>query len=475
MERKLFNATSADPVITPIPEGCADIARALGYKPADTIWDYGTVYSAQSGIRFTEAVGVVHEGITTLIRGEANGATLKLHKGFLEYQQKYAGVTNVIEVTDKRAKTDILAYPQHSIPRQLAEKLKGGLKKDFNNAVICSLFAALDVQEVAAEIGGRTLISAAQADLFNSKVRVVTEAEGKGYNVAPFVVARKEEELEAKMKELYRVAADLGLEPDRTKYWVKFDNLAGGQGVMPYTPSEASFSTVKDWIRSSSEAAGLAKGQFLPIIMDIDVGHLPDVKQVLTNLNIQAIVGPDKVSVTGTTFQKTEGGHYVGGAMPRTAEEKAWAKEGRRWALPVLEAAQKAGYRGYAGIDLLLCEDQNGQARGYVLEMNARLNSSTSLLSATHWVARESGIADPAACNFSSSFSPMKDFRAFRKAFESVLYKGSASGYEGIIPIIMRPDGKGDIKGVKTISVAPDAKRLASLEQRYHKIVQRLT
>jgi hypothetical protein len=476
--RKLFDKSSRQPRLQHIPEGCADIARALGLNPKDTYWDYAVVYAPESGQNLTDrSAGIVEEGITTLIRGDANGLTLKLPEGFLAYQKKYAGVTNVLEVTDKPIESNEFHYPEHSVHYQLARKVEKSprLRDVFNEKSFCSLMPSPDIEASVAQIGGKTLITSEQAVKFNSKVRVLRDAAANEYNVSPFVVAETMDALEDKFAEISQTARDLGLDPQKTKFWVKFDNLAGGMGVMPYEPAKTRFEEVKAWIRNVLQEARIPEEKFVPVIMDIDVGALPEVKRVLTNMNVQAIVGPQGVTVTGVTFQKTADGHYIGGVLPLAAEEKAYAAEGPAWALPVLEAAGQQGYRGYAGIDIILCEEKSGKIRGYVLEMNGRINSSTSLLSMAHWVEEQSGIPDVPACNLSSSFRPLQDFSSFRKAFNSVLYKGAASGYTGIVPIILKPDESGKINGVKAIAVAPDAASLARLEKRFDAIVRKLS
>ena len=485
MRRKQYDKPTEQPTIKRIPNGCADIAHALGLKPEDTVWDYNLVYSAEGGMKLTDArFGIGHEGVTTLIRGGAQGLTLKLHKGFLDYQKKHLGVTNIVEVTEKRHENDLFSYPEHSVVHQLAEKTRQEprLKDIFNGKVFCSFMPTPDVQRDIAVLGGKALISAPAAIAFNSKVRVAKDAAVHRYNVAPFVVAKSEAEVARKIRQLKKKAARLGLDPEKTKYWIKFGHFGAGTGVLPYDPAVTSVRDVQSWIKTTMQAAEVPSGEFIPTLMDIDIGYLPEVKQIVANLNVQAIVsssgivGPDAsgIAITGVTYQKTSDGHYLGGSLPLTDAEKGFAAEAIGWALPVLKAAQEQGYRGYAGIDLMLAREASGQLRGYVLEMNGRLNSSTSLLVTAQWVEEQSGLKDVAACNFTSTFAALKDFKSFKKIFNSVLYKGSASAHTGVIPIVLKPDAQGKIHGVKAIAVAPTAKSLAKLEKRYDAIVKKL-
>jgi hypothetical protein len=90
-------------------------------------------------------------------------------------------------------------------------------------------------------------------------------------------------------------------------------------------------------------------------------------------------------------------------------------------------------------------------------------------------VEEQSGRHDVPACNLASTFSkPLKDFDSLSKAFNRVMYRGVESDYEGIVPIILKPDAEGKIHGVKFIAVARDAASLSRLEKRYESIVRKL-
>lgn len=475
--RKIFPGSAKAPVNVPIPQGAGDIAKLLGYAPGDTYWDYNFVFASDNGAEIQqETLGILHEAIVPLSKGGAHGVTLKLHEGFLEYHQQYTGVSGIVEVTDKRHKSNAFHYPEHSVTQQaaaLAQKDKA-IGAEFNGKVFVPIIPTHEAQEAVASFGGKTLITSEEALKFNSKVRVVTSAEEAGYNVAPFVIVEKFADLDAKMAELMEHAKGLGIDAGNAKYWVKFDNLSSGDGVKPFKPAQMSFDEVKKWARGVLDMAGMTGDAFVPMFIDIDIGSLPEVKQVLRNMNVQAVVSDSGVSITGTTFQKTQDGVYLGGIMPQTKTEKEQALEGQKWAVAVLEDAQKKGYRGYAGIDVILCEHVEGGYAGYVLEMNGRLNGSTSLLSTAQWVQQQSGHNDLAAANLPAAFRPLKDFSAFRKAFDAVLYKGKESNFEGVIPIILKPDANGDITGVKTIAVAKDAKSLKKLTKKYEHIVSKL-
>jgi hypothetical protein len=446
----------------------------LGHKPANTVWDNGLVFHPETERFMNKGDGYMHQSITVLTRGEATALTLGLDPDFLAYQKKYAGVTNVIQVTRDQARTNVFSWPEHSIPQRLIEKAerKPHLREQFRGKVYCPRMPYAEMRDTIAQFGGSTLITPEQAFEFNSKVRTAEQAESIGYNVAPHVVAYNWDQMESGIIALAQKAKDLGLDPGRTKYWIKFDGLDGGDGVRPFEPARESFNDVRAWVRHVMKESETPEGKFTPLLMDIDVGHLPEVRRVLGNFNVQGVAGPDGVYHTGTTIQKTVDGVYMGGALPGTREEKTLAAEAARGGMPVLAAAQSMGYRGYAGIDVLVCEGKNTPHVDFVLEMNGRINSSTSLLSTAQWVGREAGLGRRAeAFNISAGFAPMDNFAAFETKFGDVLYKGAESGHAGVIPILLKPDEQGRLKGVKTIAVAPDEESLARVEQRFNKRV----
>lgn len=461
-----------------IPNGSADIASHLGLKPENTIWDFDWVHSDDSGVKWPTSVYEAGESedVVLLSRGTATGITLKLQDGLLSYLKKHAGVKDIIEVTVDAPAVKYAAYPDHSVIAQATDKFRNDqrLRKAFEGKTFCSWTPGNDVQRNVIEMGGQTLISTATWEKFNSKARIMREAANDGYNVSRFVVAESWAELDARMQELKAQAESLGIDPEKAKYWVKFDNLSGGEGVMPYKPQEASFDDIKKWIMQVNREIGLGENEFHPIVIDIDLGQLPGIKRIVNNFCVQGVIGPEGCFMTGTTLQRTEDGTYVGGSLPLSEEDKAYAHLAKAWAQPVFKAAQAQGYVGYAGVDVIMAEGEDGQAYGFILEMNGRLCTSTPLLATSHWVERESGFKEPAVVDFSEKNLGIKDFKSLKKAFNGILYRGEKSGFEGVMPVHFNLDEKGDIYSVKMIAVARDHERLQRLEERYKKVFTKL-
>ena len=210
----------------------------------------------------------------------------------------------------------------------------------------------------------------------------------------------------------------------------------------------------------------------MPILIDLDVGSIPDVKEVLRNVNVQAVCGQDGVYLTGATYQNTDDdGTYIGGVLPRTEEERRDASLAQEFAVPALEAAWDNGYRGYAGIDVLLCQTFSAGVQGFILEMNGRINSSTSLLHMAHWMEQQSGHNNPVAMNISLHLVRLLITKKFEEIYADLLFRGAETDWTGIVPIIAKPSGDSDkLSGIKTIALSPDD---GSMQDLSPKVTQR--
>lgn len=462
-----------------IPEGCADIARGLGLKPEETLFDFEWVTFSKNGRDSDYRDGLQeYQSILPLIRGGATGVTLKLHDGLLPYLQQHAGVSRVIEVTNTlpMVSSSDLYFPDHSLILRAHDLIhsRPELSALFNDKVYCACLPVREVEDFITALGGRTLIRENQTLHFNSKSRVVSQAAHEGYTVAPFVLVDNTDGLADGLNRLRDRAQYMGINPDTAKYWVKFDNLSGGDGVLPFTPATMDINDIKNWITEVMDSTDMPPAQLLPLVLDIDIGSLPGVRKIVGNVCVQGIVGDPGVTITGTTMQNTRNGVYKGGKMPETPFEKTIAREAFHWAAPVMNAAQMQGYRGYAGVDVIVVEREDGQRHGYVLEMNGRLNCSTSILSMAHWVERESGIADPIVENLYTHFDPVSGFDAFEDRFSDLMYRGEKSGFSGIVPVYLDFDESGAIHGAKLLAVAPDRAGFTRLEQKHARVLDGL-
>lgn len=468
----VLNAAASKDVSLPemrIPLGGGDIARALGCVPENTYFDFSSVCPPDSGVAPADrTLSAGHQGITILAMGGANAITLGLHDGFLDYQREQFGVGDVIEVTTGPMRGNEFVWPEHDISRNLLglTERDPSLRSRFNGGTFVPMYATRSVQHAAEVLGASTIVTPEQTTHFNSKIRVYRDAASFGYDVAPFAIAFNSREIEARLAELRERVAGMGARDPL--FWIKFDSMAGGTGVRTYDPRRHNMTEVAGWVERAMSACDMTEETAIPFLIDLDVGHLPGVRRVLTNANVQGICGRESAYLTGVTFQNTtKDGRYLGGTMPKTEEQKRYAVDAQAFAAPVLEAAWRQGYRGYAGVDIILCEMEDGTTNGFPIEMNGRINASTSLLAMAHWLEDRTGRNDVAAVNHLEFFRPMKTFSEFSAGFNDLLFRGEQTDHTGIIPIVMKMDPEGNISGVKTITLAPTQDAMNRLENRF--------
>jgi hypothetical protein len=444
---------------TSIPDGLDDIAMLMGVTPADTVFDYNV--TARDEKRPDPSRGVIQQGVACLARKHATAVTLRNQPAVRGYWEEHLNVRNICEVTNHLPSGNDFTFPNGDVYQHLR---KAG--KEVTNLMRGKLFVAHtstpETDAVVRSLGASLLMSPDQSRTFNSKVRTATQALEYGYTVSPNTIVWEREGVVEGFNKVCDIARNEGLEPDTTKYWIRFDRLSAGIGVFP-KPAETSFEAVKEWIdHTVKESLG---GQFVPLVIDIDIGHLPGVRRIVDNLNVQGVCGNAGSFCVGVTRQITDNGKYMGGELPNTPESVSHAQEAIRWGMPVMEAAQKQGYRGFAGIDVMLAEMNDGSHRGYILEMNGRLNSSTSLLSLSHSVAREMSLPRSYAKNIVHD-TPSLSVEHYLTVFDDFLYKGGKSGFAGLIPIIFYPDPNGNVARAKTVAVAPTPEDLKTLQRR---------
>ena len=469
-----------------IPEGGADIARLLGVRPDSAVYDYNVILPLDSGLVLPDwTLGVAQQGITPLARGGAKAVTMKMPEGMVRYQQENIGVGEIIEASSHLPVGPAYRYPEDSVHKAMSINNGNNIASELHGSTFIPAFSTYDLQQVAEQINGDIICTPEQALVFNSKVRVFRQAQSYNYNVAPFEVADNAKSVEDALGRLKRQLESRfeDFDAEEAKYWVKFDSLAGGTGVMDFRPHEQDLDEISRECRNvvencykgytdreierAQQSSSSLLPENMPILIDLDVGSIPDVKEVLRNVNVQAVCGQDGVYLTGATYQNTDDdGTYIGGVLPRTEEERRDASLAQEFAVPALEAAWDNGYRGYAGIDVLLCQTYSAGVQGFILEMNGRINSSTSLLHLAHWMEKQSGHNNPVAMNISLAFGEAVDYKKFEEIYSDLLFRGAETDWTGIVPIIAKPSGDGDkLSGIKTIALSPDDGNMKNLQQ----------
>jgi predicted ATP-grasp superfamily ATP-dependent carboligase len=181
---------------------------------------------------------------------------------------------------------------------------------------------------------------------------------------------------------------------------------------------------------------------------------------------VQGVSGLNDAYFVGVTRQETDlNGKYVRGLLPNNDKSRKNASIAALTGMKVIRAAQLQGYRGFAGVDVILAEMTDGSLISFVLEMNARLNSSTSLLSLSHFVAAEKKAPFICAENFNIKLKNSMNINEFLFHYDDLLYKAEESNFNGLIPIILHPNTNGDFE-IKTVLVASDNDKLSELNSK---------
>jgi hypothetical protein len=435
-----------------IPNGIGDIARLIGLDPSKTVFDYNVSVTGGLANPYRSAI---QQGIACMSRGAPIALTLGLPVALKMYWKKYLKINNVEELTAER---------QQHITHDLYKNINGNdaeLKEKLRDKTFVTLRTTITAIAEIEKFNSTTLLSNADWKFFNSKVRTTSQAAEYGYLVSPFVIISTEYDLYRGFLDIKKIACALGLNPETTTYWFRFDNLSGGVGVRPFNPSKEGLADIFLWVTATIEKT--ENKRFAPILLDIDIGSLPGVKKIVDNLNVQGVCGRQGSTFVGVTQQETDcQGRYLRGSLPNDAQTRAHASVAAIFGMPVINAAQKQGFRGYAGVDVILLEMLDGTYRGYILEMNARLNSSTSLLSLAHFVASEKNASEVCAENITLNVNDSSCMEELLLRLDNVLYKGAESDFSGVIPIIAHSESNG-YSQIKTVVVAPSALELAEL------------
>ena len=438
-----------------IPNGLHDIAELIGLDPSKAVFDYNVSVTGRAADSHRTAI---QQGISCMARGEPIALTLGLPKALKNYWRKYLNVSNIIELTNENED-----HTSHDLYRNINQN-----DPQVRRALINKTFVTLRATEIAVneikKLNSITLLSNANWKFFNSKARTTSQAKEYGYLVSPNVIISAEEDLRQGFSDIKKIARQLGLTPETTTYWFRFDNLSGGIGVRPFNPSKEGLHIIAKWIGETIEKT--ESKSYSQIVLDIDIGSLPGVKKVIDNLNVQGVCGQETSNLVGVTQQETDVfGKYLRGSLPNDAQSRANASAAAIFGMPVISAAQAQGFRGYAGVDVILVEMVDGTHRGYVLEMNARLNSSTSLLSLAHFVAAEKNIPEVCAENITLNVDSSLCIEEQLMHFNSILYRAEESNFSGVIPIIAYPSASG-CSQIKTVAVASSLHSLVELREK---------
>jgi hypothetical protein len=466
-----------------LAQGFTSLAKYLGVAPHDAVFANSLVVNPQGPSQRLAASddleGVSHQYVLAMSGSGSTALHLPLGPAQTAYVQQYIAHGKLHEVApDAGSVASSRIYPAASVFAQLADKpllaLRG--KTLINSYVTEEVEAAADLAQ------GKTLMSNRNFLQFVGKEYL--HENSAGLSVPPGVVIYHPTQLNAKLGELHKIIESFGKDPATTKIWVKPTSLSGGQGVM--RAPGANKEQIKPALANIDHAyrecgfgpanpAQLFAGldYFMPIVLEMDVGALPDFKKIAAETGVQAALGPKGITIIETVVNRTKDGEYIGGSLP-TAQDEPVVAAANKAAIPLLQKLWKDGYRGYVGVDAIVAEKLDGTYKAVLNEANTRLTGNTPLVALAHRFSELSGkklLALSASYKLPLPHDPTADaFASVMQAIGPQLFKADETGFTGIVPAVVdAPPGR-DYITCKAVMLADTPAQLKQQQAHMQKL-----
>lgn len=465
-----------------IANGFTSIAEYLGVDANTTTFINSLITNPKSPVDFkmSDTDGLDWRSaqyVTPLTAAGSHTVTFEVSPLHTSYLKKYVaqGDLQFVPATGR-------AYPGGSIPAILTkQEAEGSLPAGIRNSKLFNSFQTEEMAQLSEKLGFTPVVSTEAYLNFLSKAYVHEIASGTSLSTAPGLVF-------AQPAPVADYVQDIQAMGDLKKIWIKASSLSGGQGIIPVenpTPEsiKAAFGTIakayKDAGFYCDGAAPTADKPFdginffMPVVVEADIDSIPGTTEVLANACVQAVVAKDQITLVGTSLQKTKDGEYIGAALPLDASAPE-IKIAEAEAAKLLQKMSKDGYVGYAGVDVIVTKNEQGEIKPFVLEVNPRLNASTPLLTLVQNAEAKTGekIYAMTVTHTFADFSDKNDKAqsVYKTIGNQDLYRASETSFEGILPYML--DTVDNLK--TTFRVAILAKSPEKLEQLGDALQQRV-
>ena len=427
-----------------LEDGLDNIAEYLGLDPGNTLFLHTTVVNDNRISRkLAYKPSFAHSEILSYSSkrfvNPALGTCLYVNKGLLEYFN-VSGISPSCNVIKINTVPDGEKYPYLSVSAHFKEHLlkKPHLVEQLKGSTIITSFLSEDDVEIAELLRGKLIMDPSKQSVFNSKYHFRRMSDEYGFSIPPGICFKGLKNLEESIYALKNKLAGF-CTSNQPGIWLKFESQTSGEGSMKIECLDArSVKTLRKHIVEFSKSINVEEEEvnnFLPLVLELDVSGIPRQHEI-ANIGVQAVIGENGVTLVGATSQISMNGKYIGSAVNKTTEYLLQYAE--QTAVPAFTAMYREGYRGYMTIDVLLVKnDSTGEIKGYNIDPNARFTAGTPLLSLLHHSRKSSG-------RKLYGFSYSNAVRAGEDVFERIksyagesLYKGHASDFEGIIPIVL--------------------------------------
>ncbi len=352
---------------------------------------------------------------------------------------------NIIEACKYEEITDRY-YPNGSVIGQLNKGQNSA--SDLKDRTIIPSFVTSEMQKLAKNVGGETLLEPSASINFNSKSFLRKVSAEEGFSMPPGIIIEANDNTSDGISKFNKLGGDLNL--STKKAWLKFSTAAGG-GTYPL--NQIVKDDIEEWVYNfTKDASRCYKTEAMSeninsfdkmpafmrrdLVLEFDINSLSNT-EVIGNFGMQAVIGDDGVTYIGSTKQLTEDGDYLGGETLLKEDkyiEEAMLPEAKK----VFEAYWKLGYRGVMGVDALMTK-RDDNLKAYVLEANCRITAATPLLGVVQKLQVAEGRDDICGrlSTFTMSVKNQSTEGSMRDIFNALgddLYKSGAKS--GIVPFM---------------------------------------
>eukprot|EP01103_Thecamoeba_quadrilineata_P020139 TRINITY_DN8493_c0_g1_i1.p1 TRINITY_DN8493_c0_g1~~TRINITY_DN8493_c0_g1_i1.p1 ORF type:complete len:483 (+),score=108.76 TRINITY_DN8493_c0_g1_i1:31-1479(+) len=437
--------------------GYRSIAEYLGFDPSQTVFINTLVTNPQDPEDYKLATFQPNldwcsaQYSPALTESGSSSVTFKISDIHSEYLQKY-----VVKGTLLSIPAQGYNYPGGSLIHHLIEVIdhnkNEALLKQIEGKRTFNSYHTNELDNLLKKLGHCSMVATKDYLRFISKTYVREISPQISLSVPPGIILSEPDTVDSYYKMLQALCKDGPLK----KIWIKAASLAGGDGIIPLkNPDKTSISAALKRIANGYKEMGFFKKDvnlmssdenkpfdgidyFAPIIVDIDIESLPDIDKVILNTCVQGVVSKEKVTLVGTTIQRTLDGEYLDGYVPfnRDTPDLVVAE---KEALKLMKKLSEDGYVGYAGVDVLVAKSHSNELIPYVLEVNTRLNGSTPLLSLVQRAEERSG-QKYLGLTTKLKVAKTDGEDLAKKVMERIgenLYKAEETDYEGILPFVL--------------------------------------
>jgi hypothetical protein len=447
-----------------IAEGIEDVAILLELIPSNAIFIHSTNIPPNDGTkRLTGHLSPLDHAQTLCYIPRTNkGSTAKAIMLFndhdlLSYFNNVglAPYANYHNINKKPAEITFTTVSVQSHLLNSQERIPIIIDDLREKVIVSSYLSELDL-ELARQAEAKLLMNPYDQIPFNSKVRMRCFSNKYQFRIPAGVEITSAEHFHIKIDELKNQILQYNMNPDNTKFWCKLESQSSGTGTVQLNGlTKSEITRLEENLIDFASKCNLYSDfiiektifnmrEFTPFVIEIDVEEIPG-NQVVSNIGVEGVISENTISLVGSVRQITNSGQYKGAPGryigSRIDDELMKYQEcAEEAALPVFKYFWEEGYRGFATIDVLVVQTDNGLI-GYNIDPNARFSGGTMLLSIVQYAEKMTGKLFYGLTYFLEVPKTANVFESICEYAGGNLYLGDNSNYKGILPLLIKDFG----------------------------------